>query len=398
MVDASGRGPAAPRLALCGNVFRGDTPGDAVCALDGPFREVLDRLPHEEGSPPLDFGLYLSAAAAAEVVGDRAGLARMRALLKALGTRVWTANAFPFGGFHAGRVKDAAFLPDWRDPARLQFALDAAAVLVALMEPGRPGSVSTCPVGYGRDCLEGAAARDHLRRAQEALAELERDTGARLVLALEPEPDGAFETVPPLCEWLADEVLADLPAEDRRVGVCWDLCHSAVVGETPAAVLSALRQTGVPLGKVQVSAALRSDGAPTDEGYAVLGALAEDPYLHQVRGEARDGTPLRWADLPDMLEDAAVRAHSLRVHCHVPLHRPAFRGGLLGTDWRAGLEAARAAGVTDFEIETYTLPVLPQSFLDEAGVAGTLAAEAQACREALRPAALTARSRLSSDR
>ena len=58
-----------------------------------------------------------------------------------------------------------------------------------------------------------------------------------------------------LAAWLR----ANLP-DSERLGVCWDLCHSAVVGETAGEALAALEQTGVPLGKVQISSALSLPG------------------------------------------------------------------------------------------------------------------------------------------
>ena len=62
--------------------------------------------------------------------------------------------------------------------------------------------------------------------------------------------------------------------------------------------------------------------------------------------------------------------------------------GVTTATCRVELEASdidrlRAAGVEDFELETYTLPVLPAEVLARDGVVGTMAAEMWACALAL---------------
>lgn len=372
---------SAARLALCGNVFRADTRDEVLAALRGPVAAWSGRLRAAGYARPVGYGLYLAAAAAAELARDPAGLELLRRELQQAGVEVWTANAFPYGGFHGARVKERAFEPDWRSPLRLAFTRDVAEILARLMPPGSHGSLSTCPLGYGPAARAAPAAWDNLRRAQDLLEELERRHGVRLVLALEPEPDGAFERIGELCEALAER-LHGVPEPQRRVGVCWDLCHCAVVGESPAQVAAALRGRGAPLGKVQVSSALRLQGPPGSEAWRRLAELAQDPYFHQVRGDAGGGC-FAHPDLPQFLEQAPAPLGEARIHCHVPLHRAHYGAGLTATDWRAGLQAAWAAGARDFEAETYTLPVLPRDFLEREGLVGTLAAETLAVAAAL---------------
>ncbi len=310
------------------------------------------------------FGLYLAAAAIAELDADAGLRAKFQRQIRQSGWSIWTANAFPFGGFHGKRVKEKAFLPDWRTSDRAEFSLAVAGFLAELMEPGEQGSVSTCPLGYGSAARQDPASLRHLERLALGLDELAERTGVDLVLALEPEPEGGFERVPDLAEWLAAHLA------HPRIGICWDLCHSAVVGESAQEVLQALQSTGTPLGKVQVSAALQTEAGFGPQAEALLGLIAEDRYFHQAR--AFGASTQAWADLPDLLADADwadtlalhTAQHELRVHCHVPLHRSSFAPGLISTDWRSMLQAAQQAGCRDFEVETYTLPVLPEQILD----------------------------------
>lgn len=366
-----------PRLALCGNVFPGESLAEVEAALDGPVREWAGRV--SEAS----LGLYLAAGAAREAAREPECLRRR---LAGLGLRVWTANAFPFGGFHGRRVKERAFLPDWRDRARLEFTCDVARVLAVCLE-GREstGSLSTCPLGYGTPARRDPLAADHLRRAADSLRRLEEEHGVRLVLALEPEPDGAFERLGDLLSWL-EALEEDQDPAGRRLGVCWDLCHEAVVGEDPGETARLLRASPVPVGKVQVSSALWIRERPGGDALRRLQVLAADPWFHQVRARTALGTRA-WPDLAPFLADREAHGalEEVRVHCHVPLTAGELGDGLAATPWREALEAARGAGFGDFEVETYTLPLLPEEF-GGGGLVETLAAEYETCARVLEEA------------
>jgi hypothetical protein len=399
------------RLALCGNVFRMDCAQEAIDVLRlGALPELHQRLQGASQPQTVGFGLYLSAQAAAELCADERLRADWQQALAQSPWPIWTANAFPYGGFHARKVKQAAFLPDWTSPQRLHYTEQVTRLLADVCAPGERASVSTCPLGYGPTALQSDATLHHLTAMQKHLVELENETGVHITLAFEPEPDGAFERVDDLARWLQQ----NLP-QHHHLGICWDLCHSAVVNETAAEVLAALDRYEIPCGKVQISAALIAQQPFTPELAQLLADLALDPWFHQVRGQTSGGTPLSWPDLPDFLdarsdsptnpgpsirasdpeappeptastldleappEPTASASDQVRIHCHVPVHRREFLPGLSGTPWQVALQAALRAGIQDFELETYTLPVLPQSFLQEHGLVGTLFAEIQAC-------------------
>jgi len=320
------------------------------------------------------FGLYLPALAAKELLDDIIQQRRWLHACKRSGWPIWTANAFPFGGFHQAKVKELAFQPDWTTAERLQYTCQVADLLALLMRPGSKGSISTCPLGYGADLADNLQARQNLKAAEQHLAEIHRQKGVHLVLSLEPEPDGGFECVADLAAWL-HEFFAD----SEYLGVCWDLCHGEVVGETAEQVLAALEQYQVPCGKVQISAALLLQEV-SPEVDALLKQLADDPWFHQVRAKG-----VGWRDLPDFLASDAYQ--SLRqggeggygIHCHVPVHRADYLPGLAGTEWRGAVKAALRVGIRDFELETYTLPVLPAELLEKQGLLGTFVAEISAC-------------------
>lgn len=378
----------APRLALCGNVFPADSLAQLSSALAGPVREWARAVRDHGGPPRPALGLYLAAAAAEQLEASAAERTALQDALARAGVEVWTANAFPFGGFHGDRVKERAFLPDWRERARLRFTERVIDLLAGLAPSGGRLSVSTCPLGYGEAACQDPQAREHLLRAQARCDLWSERRGAPVLLALEPEPDGGFERAAALCAWLA-EVEGDRPSAQRRLALCWDLCHGAVVGEPAEQIVASLIDTGTPLGKIQLSAALACPGSVSAPVRERLTAFARDPYLHQARARDGSGAARAWRDLPDFLASGGAYS-DLRVHCHVPLQRDDYGGGLRSTPWRADLAvlcAAVAAGrlstAIDAEVETYTLPVLPPSARGSGSLSTLLAEETRAASGAL---------------
>ncbi len=85
------------RLALCGNVFPADTWEQVHHSLQGPVRQWAQGL---QGNVLPGFGLSLGANLAKDcLVNPHKGTA-LKTALDQSGVPVWTANAFPFGGFH----------------------------------------------------------------------------------------------------------------------------------------------------------------------------------------------------------------------------------------------------------------------------------------------------------
>ncbi len=368
-----------PRLALCGNAFPVKSAEDAIAVMrEGELPELRQRFALEASD--IGLGLYLPASAASELKRSSRLLQRWLLGCRQSGWPVWTANAFPYGGFHEKSVKEKAFLPDWSSADRLEYTCQIADLLAELLPPGSSGSISTCPLGYGGNLLQNASVINHLAAAEAHLQRLQRELGVHVVLSLEPEPDGAFERVSTLCAWLEQHF-----PQSPFLGVCWDLCHGAVVQESPEEAVEALAQTGTRCGKVQISAALLLSSFADPKVAPLLTSLANDPWLHQCRGGLEDQPPEAWADLPDFLDSetlqamAAGQAGEVGIHCHVPVHRDEYFPGLKGTNWRHGLAVALQAGIMDFELETYTLPVLPQVFLEQEGLVGTFQAELRAC-------------------
>jgi hypothetical protein len=150
------------------------------------------------------------------------------------------------------------------------------------------------------------------------------------------------------------------PDPRRYLGICHDVCHSAVMFEGQRDALRAYRDAGIPVNKVQVSSALAADGDA--DAVAVLAGFAEPRWLHQTCVRGRDGVRF-FEDLPYAL--AAAPKGEWRTHFHVPVH--AARLGALGTTQGAILECLDeiAGWPADerplLELETYAWSAMPEA-------------------------------------
>ncbi|MCB9896779.1 MAG: metabolite traffic protein EboE [Planctomycetes bacterium] len=354
------------QLGYCTNVHAySDVAGmlDALERFTAPLRARLVAGGALDADATLGVGLWFPAPVARALADDARPLADALARLR---LHAFTVNAFPQGAFHGERVKDDVFRPAWDDPTRVAYTLDCARALAALLPPGVDGSISThtgAYKGWGPDACDPARLAAGLLRAADGLAELERATGRRIVLALEPEPFASVETTDEALAFFGEHLHPAGEAARTHLGLCYDACHQAVQHEDMAASVAALRAAGIALAKVQISSAIVLPDPARDR--ALLEPFARDRWFHQVVLRARDGTLRRLPDLPDALTDVeAARAAAWRVHYHVPVFAdPLDDAGRLRTtrdDLSRLLDVvADPAVTTHLELETYTWDAIP---------------------------------------
>lgn len=341
-------------ITYCTNIHPGDT-WEAVCSqLEGHTLDVKRAVCPDR---PFPVGLRLSARAAGEVGADEAR--RFGDWCAGHGLFVCTLNGFPYGRFHGVPVKERVYLPDWRDPARLEYTERLVALLAQWLPQGLTGSISTVPLGY-RTALEGddlGPALRNLERALLCVARVAQTVGKRLVLSVEPEPGCYLETTDDVVRFF--ETLPFSAELRSHLAVCYDCCHQALQYESPAHSLSALRRAGIPVGHVQVSSALRVAG----DRLSALEPFCEPCYLHQTVGRRGDGSLVRFPDLPPALT-CDERVEEWRAHFHVPVFLD--RAGACGTT-RGFLEHALPLFEPEvlLEVETYTWGVLPPELRTE---------------------------------
>lgn len=356
------------KLGYCTNVHPYETLAQAWEAL----REYAVPI-KQAASPdaPLGIGLHLPAAAAEPLAERPETAADFRAFLREAGLQPFTFNIFPYGGFHAQRVKEAVYRPDWGTPRRLAYTLQAARAAAALLDEGETATLSTLPLawkaGYqgGEPGLEAMA--ESLREAARELERLRSATGRTLLLCLEPEPGCLLETTEDAVAFFRRHLLRG-PEEGtarRHLGICFDTCHMALQYEDLPASLARFESEGIRVGKIQLSSALSvKHPGRNPEAVDALRAFDEPRYLHQLTARTDGGEVLRLDDLP-LLNVAGApwdRAAEWRCHFHVPVDKAGY--GPLDTT-RADLEALldavrRLKSPPDLEVETYTWSVLPE--------------------------------------
>ena len=129
--------------------------------------------------------------------------------------------------------------------------------------------------------------------------------------------------------------------------------------ETAEEAVSHYINAGLSIGKVQLSSAIEVDFNEPHNPEIIkdLHSIAEPRYLHQTT--ISDGDQLLFeenlADLP--LDNPSGL---WRVHFHVPIHLQQF-GSLQTTqhDLKHSIPILKHAGVTSWEVETYTWSVIP---------------------------------------
>jgi sugar phosphate isomerase/epimerase len=391
-VRIAGAGGRRTILTYCTNVHPIEDLSAALDALSRYCAPVRRRLATER----LSLGLWLSRRAASALATSDGERHRLADALAANGLELVTLNAFPYGDFHAERVKEAVYLPDWADPRRYDYTLDLARILSELLpfDVGE-GTISTLPLGYAK-WLDGDRTREcaeSLARLAIELDRLAQATGRFVRVCIEPEPDCALETTRQAIDFFWGPLLdaaRRIGAADRalgqHLGICFDTCHHAVQFEDPMRSWTELADAGIQVGKVQLSCALAVGG----ESASVLEPFDEPRFLHQVR-RRRDAVVDGREDLGHALsgERALTRDGEWRVHFHAPLHWRADETSVMSTTAPELLRVlpaiAESESLPHLEVETYTWNVLPTAVRprDDASLVEGIAREIEFAERAL---------------
>lgn len=379
---------ALGHLGYCTNIHVGEHWSDHFAALRTAIPALKQRLSPDA---PFGLGLRLSNLASEELMLD-ARLQEFKAWLTETGCYVFTMNGFPFGGFHHVRVKDQVHAPDWTTEARVAYTIRLFRLLTELAPEGLNAGISTSPLSY-RHWFEWdqAVARDYVfsqttQNLLDVVAELvrlKRETGRSMHLDIEPEPDGLLETADEFIDWFTGYLLpmgtaklaetfdlTETEAADalrEHVQLCYDVCHFAVGYEQPTDVLHKLKQHGLRVGKIQISAALKAEFPATDETREEIRRafmqFNEPTYLHQVVARNQDGRLVRFPDLPEALKGYDPGHAEWRSHFHVPIFIADY--GVLHSTQDDIVEVLRLQQKEPFtdhlEVETYTWTVLPDA-------------------------------------
>ncbi|MEM9144585.1 MAG: hypothetical protein AAGC57_00200 [Pseudomonadota bacterium] len=289
---------------------------DVLGLVAGPLSALSTRA---DPKRPLGLGLRLSARAL-DTAADSEPRERLRRRLGEARLVPVSANGFAPGPLLRGRVKERIFTPDWREEERLHYTNAFGELIGELAPVGHPISLTTSPgtdraLGQHGEAIADIA--DGMLRAGAHFAELERRTGRRVTLAIQPVPGGMLETAAEAAAFFERHLfsplatrrfgsLADLSAAKAaealpaHLGICLDTAGMAVMEEDPSEALAALRRVGVPVAKLLVGSAVCFD--PADP--VAVDALAQmelGRHRHPVMGRGADGTVVRYGDLAEAL-------------------------------------------------------------------------------------------------
>lgn len=357
-------------LSYCTNVH----PAEDFDGVIRQLREYAGPIRRTAGRDILGVGLWLPAGLARQLACSAEDRALLREVLDAEGLQLHTINAFPYGGFHNEVVKLDVYKPTWAERQRLEYTLDCAEVLAALLPEGTAGSISTLPLAWREPWTQDDDddATSAFAELSSRLRDLRERTGKTVRVAVEPEPGCVLDTVADVVGWLGARIKRGVDPE--FVGLCVDTCHLAVSFADPAAAVKEIDAAGLRIVKVQASAALHVTDPSDPAAREALAGFVEPRYLHQVR-ESQPDDIVPADDLAEALSDLPGEG-PWRVHFHIPLHHVPAAPLETTVDVlrRTVAEVGQLpyASEVHLDIETYTWSVLPGASV---GITDGIAAE-----------------------
>lgn len=357
-------------LSYCSNIHTGEIWSEH-------FAQLKQHVPAVKASvsPEKSMGLGLRFANQASIdLQDPIQLKALKSWLSDQDLYVFTLNGFPYGGFHNTIVKDQVHAPDWTTTERRDYTIRLAHILAELLVDTE-GGISTSPLSYRywfnsekerEDAMKKST--EHLLEVVQVLDQIAKQTGKIIHIDIEPEPDGLLSNHTEFVHWYEDVLI---PAGDpnlirRHIQLCFDICHYGVSFDGPKTSIAELKAKNIPVGKIQISSALRVDLRNQEtEKIEELKKYQEPVYLHQVKALRKDGTYQEFKDLDEAFEAYKPETYDeWRVHFHVPLFLETY--GLLEStqhEIRETMEIQKESPFTrHLEIETYTWGVLPSAY------------------------------------
>lgn len=371
----------AYHLSYCTNIHPGQDWQSTFNSLVGYLPKVKYQISAND-----DFGIGLRLSnKASEELDEGDNLKEFKDWLDSQNLYVFTMNGFPYGNFHKEVVKDKVHHPDWTTQERVDYTTRLFDQLAFLLPNGMSGGISTSPVSYKHWHKTNSDTVKVFKLGAENITDIivhlfkiEKNTGKYLHLDIEPEPDGLLENTEDVLAFFQTYLL---PIASERFlekysingekatelilkycTLCYDICHFSLAFEEPKETFKRLKEAGIKIGKIQVSAALKVlfKEANEKEVWEALEKFNEPVYLHQVTEKTENGIKT-YNDLPLVLE-SRKKVDELRAHFHVPIFLESFDQLYSTQDHILKVISIlkEDKSITEhLEIETYTWEVLP---------------------------------------
>jgi len=342
-------------------------PAESWAALFDILREkgkLIRKFAGQNSKEPFALGLWLNSRLVSDLVdSEYTRLDDLKKLLLQENFYIFTVNAFPYGKFHGERIKENVYRPDWTNTDRLDYTCRVADILAELLPEKITGSISSLPGSYQQFIIEDEQIdiiAGNIILAGEHLRKIELDTGKRIILGLEMEPDCLWES-PAEFILFYQKYISKYPEISKYIGICYDCCHQELICSSAGEGIRLFLEAGIPIAKIHLSSAVAAM-VESDKEILVTN-FADEVYLHQTRIDTGKEEYLKYPDLPEALAHAD-RSSVWITHFHVPVYCEDLEGGLIAEkkELRAVIELLKADhGIcANWEIETYTYSVLPQ--------------------------------------
>lgn len=357
-------------LTYCSNVH----PAETVESLNKVIAFFMKGVRQARNLERMGAGLWLSDQVSSELATNSVKFDELLSLLERNKIELFTLNGFPFGNFHAEAVKEQVYTPDWSQLHRYNYTKRLAEILaICLPDDMTEGTISTLPLGFRYTWTEQQheVALDALCRLAVFLADLYQTSGRSIRVCLEMEPDCVLETTEEMVHFFQHQLPAKalvLGINEKvirnHLGVCFDVCHQAVMFEDVDLSMERLLAADIVIGKIQISSALELKFPNQENGLQVLREFAEPKYLHQVRTIVNNQL-IGVVDLPIALEaNHLPKTGAWRVHFHAPIQAATLVHEELSTTQLAIIKVLDFLKINPacrphLEVETYTWQVLP---------------------------------------
>ncbi|UNY98660.1 metabolite traffic protein EboE [Zhouia spongiae] len=369
-------------LSYSTNIHPGDGWEDTFRNLNEYIPSIKSKVSEDK---PFGIGLSLTNRASIEL-NKNYNLIFFKEWLAANNLYVHTINGYVYGMEGYSMIKDFVHLPDWTTQERFKYTKRLVSQLALLLPEGVNGSISTSPLSYKHwhtteTLLENSyeTSAKNLAKIILELYKVETKTGKYIHLDLEPEPDTLLENsnevihffrgylAPIGIRYLTKKLKVNEEIAEYMVyhyiNICYDVCHFSLEYEEPDLTFKRFEQTGIKIGKVQLSSALKVIFQEKENDLIIkdLYALKDSAFLHQVR-ERVGNEVVKYSDFQVILRKKEM-VNEIRAQFHVPVFIDKF-GALSSTQDQLikVIDCLKNRYITDhIEVETYAWEVLPDN-------------------------------------
>lgn len=277
---------------------------------------------------------------------------------------IFSINNFPLIDFHQPIVKDKVYLPSWAQSERLEQTKLCAKILSQLKTNNTELTISTLAGSWKYHNHDENSVLNNYMQIIRYLQDLHEQTGKKIRVALEPEPDTTLDSLASIIAFfdkLKERLIrSNMPVEKslEYIGLNFDTCHSSVLFEKPLSVILELLKKQIPIYKFHITNAPKLLAPFSKENKISLKSLDEPKYLHQTRCKMPDEKIVAFKDLCHFNSEEVQEAQEIRTHFHVPLNLKSI--GLLETTQSEVKDLLdqmpTSLSNTPLVVETYTWP------------------------------------------